>query len=501
MLRLYSDLRRILVLTENLLFLAGRSLQRRAMRNGVLISLWMSSTIVKTNYLTAQTLTTDQLTTLLVGAFASYPAGAVLVRLANFLSRDKRHTAAGGYLHLTSHYKQSRIDIHLHHLWHEVFCHDPPESLVPIDTETEPSVSVAPRLPDDDQIESYGLFPTQAVVTEKQQQRYTRFLSSAHNALRSPQPMGVQAARTGIHLGPIEDWYEKGFFAYEDFPAKSFSRDPLIKRMNRMVEHPYRHKLREILAAETAPSFWYAFTVRKYTSLLGKSISQLNARAEAVGCPDYFDAQHFLWPSPELDAEVERRFQGSDDRLDGQLKLMRTALMRNVFSDDNKTARRHVLRMFARDYAMIFRVRIRFDAAWAAGRFSGSPLEEHDVMAREFSLTPVKKQLIESIGNHATTRLADLDRLIETIAPAFLESSTFPLLQVAAYTNYAHFTDNYMGANKNRLEQLIHSGDDLRRHLGLLSELLHRVRIYHALIKIQVLDYLNIVNRIGNLKH
>ncbi|MCZ7600187.1 MAG: hypothetical protein M5U09_24015 [Gammaproteobacteria bacterium] len=95
------------------------------MRNGVLITLAMSSNIVKTNYVGAQSLTGDQLTWLLAGAFASYPAGSLLLRVASFLSRDHIDAAAGGYLHLTSHYKQSRMRLHLEYLWREVFRHDP----------------------------------------------------------------------------------------------------------------------------------------------------------------------------------------------------------------------------------------------------------------------------------------------------------------------------------------------------------------------------------------
>ncbi len=502
MLRLYRDLRRILVFTENLLYLAGKSLQRRAMRNGVLVTLAMSSSIIKTNYTSAQSLTPDQVTALVLGAVASYPLGTLLVRLAGFLTRDKIDAAAGGYLHLTSHFKQSRMRLHLHYLWHEVFAEDPPHPTGRVPgTDAEYSAGAGPVDPPSlvRDTHDFELFAERPAPDDADWQAHDRFIQDGLLALRSPLPMGVQSARIGFHLGPVEDWYEKGLFSYEDFPAKAFARDPLIKRARALIESPLKVRTRRVLASDVAPSFWYAFTVRKFSSLLGKAITRMNADAERAGFPDYFDAQHFIWPSPALDDEVRRRFEDVDASLAERLAAARRALMREVFTDDGPTARRHLMRMFARDYAMIVDLRLRFDAAWAASRLSGDPLRELDAIETAFSLRPLARHRVEA---HVEAARAHLDALDEFLArrPGARDSASHATMQVAAHIDYRGFRSHYLqGDEPPDLAMRLAPTGNLAQHLGLLGELLRRVRTYHALIKIQVLDYWRVIHHMGDI--
>lgn len=512
MLRLYSDLKRILVLTENLLYLAGKSLQRRAMRNGVLVTLAMSSGIVKTNVVAAQTLSPDQITALVVGAFASYPAGAVLLRLAGFLTRDNIEAAAGGHLHLTSHYKQSRMRLHLHYLWHEVFSNDgdvrprpPATDEYSLDKRSARPLlaSGAEPLPRADRTDdTFGLFVEKPFADEGEREAHDRFVAAGLEALRSPLPMGVQSARTGFHLGPVEDWYEKGFFSYEDFPAKGFSRDPLIKRSYRLVNSAARVRVARLVVAEAAPSFWYAFTVRKFCTMLGKAIISLNRDAERAGYPDYFDAQHFTWPSADLDAEVSRRFAAGGAPLDRRLFELRKLLMREVFSPDAETARRHVMRMFARDYAWIFRLRMRFDGVWAAGQLPGRPMVELDAVESAFSLSILKRGDVDRLAASARANLAALDDALAACTEVAVPAGAYRLMQIAAHTDFRGFRSRHLAEpDHDALPRFARSAQQFERDFAVLGELLHRVRIYHALIKMQVLDYWSIVSRIGELDH
>ena len=511
MLLLYQDLRRILVLTENLLYLAGKSLQRRAIRNGVLITIALSSGFVKSNYLSAQTLTPDQLTALIIGAFASYPAGTLLVRISAFLNRDNIDAAAGGYLHLTSHYKQSRMRLHLHYLWHEVFANDPLPVGKPLGyDDLEYSVSnhgaghsthdpeTPPELVRD--THDFDLFREGAVTEAAQWRAHDLFINAGIKALGSPLPMGLQSARIGIHLGPVEDWYEKGFFSYEDFPYKAFSRDLLIKRIHRLVESKRRLRIKRLLAGEVAPSFWYAFTVRKFTSILGKSITALNIEGERHGLPDYFDAQHFIWPSPLLDAEVQRRFAPLGVGLERRLIEARKRLVREVFSSDAAIARRHLMRMFARDYARIFNLRLRFDGAWAAGRLSGDPLTELDSVLRSFAQMPVARPRVEACVAEARSRLDRLDNRLASASDHKIDATLHQVMQVAAHIDYREFHSRHLqSADLDALIKTLAASDEFTRDIGLLRELLQRIRVYHGLIKIQILDYWSIIHRIGDL--
>jgi len=500
---LLNDIKRIFILTENLLYLAGKSLQRRAMRNGILISLAVSSSIIRTNYLTAQTLTPEQITTLLIGAFASYPAGTLLVRIANFMTRDNLEAAAGGHLFLTSHFKQSRLRIHLFWLWHEVFRHDPEDS--PVKSRLSErnhrhspttAFTVDERIfeqPSEmDRVLCHALFNAGPDHTFGDD-HYQAFEESGSFALRSPLPMGVQNAEVGFHLGPLEDWHEKGFFAMEDFPAKAFARDPLIKRIQKLVESPLGNSIRRMIAMETAPSFWYAFTVRKFGARLGKAINSLNREAEAQGYPDYFDAQHFIWPSVALDREVATRFP-ADSGIFGCLCEQRKTLLESVFSGNRRTAQRHIMRMFARDYAWIFKLRLRFDPQFAAAEGAFSPVGELQRLEQCFGLRLLKPKTVEVAAVIARTRLARLETQLQGQPPAATLHNT--ALEIAAYIDYKHFFRDHLERTDGRPATPI--GDNLTpADTGLLLALLHRIRIYHALLKIQILDYWTIVDRIG----
>ena len=74
------DLARVSAITENVLYIIGKSLQRRALRNGVLVALAYGSALVGVK-LSQGGLTPQQIASLLVAASASYPLGTFLVLL------------------------------------------------------------------------------------------------------------------------------------------------------------------------------------------------------------------------------------------------------------------------------------------------------------------------------------------------------------------------------------------------------------------------------------
>ena len=454
----------------------------------------MSSSIVRNNYLSAEVLTPDQITALMIGAFASYPAGTLLVRIANFLTRDNLDAAAGGHLFLTSHFKQSRLRIHLHYLWTEVFSNDAPDGTVKTklhEHQHELNIGSATiangnvyqpfREPELNSMEA-ALFPNTNRLSDDCQD-YQQFERTGIYALSLPLPMGVQSAELGFHLGPVEDWYEKGFFSYEDFPAKAVSRDPLIKRVQSLIANKTINQANRLIALESSPSFWYAFTIRKFGSKLGRSINELNKLAELHGYPEYFDAQHFIWPSQTMDDSVSEQF--NDTAVLGTFLTRRRQLMNAVFSKDPTIASRHILRMFARDYALIVKLRLKFDVAFAAGLLPSKPFEENHRIQNLFGINPVRQAIILRAKSEA---MKSLVLYKEKTGHDFLErnrSNRQVAAEIAAHINFKNFR------NGNFQQEI--TDTDCR----LLIALLHRVRIYHTLIKLQALDYWTIVEKIG----
>ena len=502
MFRLFKDIVRIISVTENLLYLAGKSLQRRAMRNGVLITLAFSSSIIRTNYINAQELSPEQVTALVIGAFVSYPAGALMVRVANFLTRDNLQTAAAGYLHLTSHFKQSQRRLHLHYLWHEVFSQErhfstPDDLAQQVYGKPEPEPLCQDQLGDPT---LQCLFEETPLDTPELQNAYHNFVIRGNQALSSPQPMGVQSAAIGFHLGPMEDWYEKGFFAYEDYPAKAVVRDPLVRRCQRLTLSPLQWRFQNLLTPEAAPSFWYAFTVRKFGTQVGRALGRLNRMAEAQGFPDYFDSQHFTWPSEELDKTVKRDFHLTNRELPEELFYRRKRLMNALFGADSQTVKRHIMRMFARDYSNILKIRIRLDAAWTAGRLISSPWVEIDGVEQQFSVALVRPDWIELQTENARTHLMQLDRFLGHSEEWDQRNPAYQVMQLACHLDYNGFRSKIVvpGA-RERLEFLKNHPEQTRADYGFLLEMMHRIRIYHVLTKLQIHAYWSIVSQIGEV--
>lgn len=116
MIQLLHDLKRVVSLSEDLLYLAGRSLQRRALRNGIVIAVGYGSALFGVKVAGYEVVTQKQVLSLLAASFASYPLGTVCVRLADLLTRGNLDAAAAGHLHLTSHYKRLFTNLHLSRL-------------------------------------------------------------------------------------------------------------------------------------------------------------------------------------------------------------------------------------------------------------------------------------------------------------------------------------------------------------------------------------------------
>jgi hypothetical protein len=229
-------------------------------------------------------------------------------------------------------------------------------------------------------------------------------------------------------------------------------------------------------------------------------LTTLNREAERQGFPDYFDAQHFIWPSPQLDALVARDFDHRRHDLQGRLMALRWGLIREVFSDDGITARRHLMRMFARDYALIFELRLKLDGSWSAGRLNDSPDRELDAVERTFQLCPIGRKRVSTSVREATNRLDELDRLLQAAGIDDEDRELKALLEVAAHIDYRGFRARIVeSGDPAALGRLLESTSDFGKDIGLLRELLRRVRVYHALIKMQVIDYWSIIRQIGEL--
>ncbi|MEM7254255.1 MAG: hypothetical protein AAF493_22790 [Pseudomonadota bacterium] len=509
LIRFLAGLRRIISLTEDLMFLIGRSLQRRAMRNGILVAAAYGSTLVGIKLGSSSQLSNEKILALVAIAFASYPAGVILVRLSNFLTRGNIVAAAGGFLHLTSHFKQSHRRAHLGRLWDHVYRHeamlqrtvdDVMRSRDQLQATKEAIHDWIENLPDsirtamqlqDARRETALIERILSGYPHDSDIEATRelFILSGIYALGTPMPQKLQASRVGFDLSPLEDWYEKGLFTLEDYPAKAFERDPLMRQIFSMIRPTWWHRIESFLAIEPSASFWYTFTTRKLGVLTGRAIGELNSAAALPLGTGYFNTQHLLWPSRELDAEVIKDFPIDGERLLQMLQTKRLANVHQLFSDNPAIARHHVCRMFLGDYQTIVKVRLRFDVEYAGGHDQFNPREAIATFESDYGLSVLSSRVLHRLTDAAERTLHQVDAVVD--AHGVTGARETRALRMAYHLNFhglASACREDIGSTR--------SAAAVRAALDcapMLNHALVRLRLYEVLALLQIATYAELI--------
>lgn len=510
MFKFLAGLKRIVSVTEDLMYLLGRSLQRRAMRNGLLVAFAYGSTLIGVKVAGSQDLSKEQVLGLLAAAFASYPAGVLLVRISDLLVRSNLLAAAGGHLHLTSHYKKSQMRTHLLVMWNRVYRHE-----AAMRKNIDDVINARARLKAADETIRYWIENLPVRMRKAMQLRSAldedalvdRILSGyAHDpdveatrelfvlsgiyALRSPMPQVVQERQVGFDISIMEDWYEKGLFTYEDFPGKAFARDPLIRRLQDHVTNPWLNRLLRWISPEAAPSFWFAFTVRKLGVLIGKAIAEINRVPTASSANGYFNAQHFLWPSADVDEEVLTHFGDRGAEFLEHLIRLRRRVMHSLFSSDLATAKQHVLRMFVADYRRILKLRLRYDVEYAAGLLPDKPEDELRELEASYGRPGITKRRLQSLMGSARDSIRAFDALFAAGGEQPGSEEWRRAARIAYHINF---------------QKIRGSGDLLQQcrgiDVGQITASVIRIRIFHALVVVQLHTYTDVVERFSHPVH
>lgn len=511
MMRFFAGLGRIVSLTEDVLYLLGRSLQRRAVRNGFVVALAYGSALMGVNVVGAQRLENEQVLGLLVAAFASYPAGVLLVRISNLLTRGNIVTAAGGHLHLTSHYKQSQMREHLGLLWDRVFCY---ESV--LSANIDKTINARARLKATEKSihdwldglpfavrQAMRLFDQQDddALVERILSSYSHhrkveatrelFILSGLYALQTPIPQAIQERRVGFDISPLEDWYEKGLFTYEEFPGKAFLRDPFVREIHTLLYGPWRNRISAFIALEPTPAFWYAFTIRKLGVMIGKGIRAMNARVHEPVATGYFNTQHFLWPSDELDEAVLQEFPQQGAALLEELRAIRASLIEELFSSRADVARNHIMRMFLADFRRILTLRLRFDVEYCAGLLKTTPKQDLDFLFRRYGE--------HVVARHRADKLIEQARLSEQNVSQFLGMTQMELSPTRLRSLRVLYHARRCWSWRRLLPDAMNR-DDVGGALARLEpshatcvQALIRLRTFDALARIQIATYDDLV--------
>ena len=515
MIAFIRDLGRIFSVSENVLYLLGKSLQRHAMRNGIIISMAYGSALLGIKISGTRPLSQEQIISLLAMAFASYPAGAMFIRLSDFLTRAFTEHTTAGHLHLTSHYKQQGINDHLAWLWRDVFRHEARvrrsldqvissrgrvEALQhAIDHALE---NLPSRIKKDLKLDRDGAVRemTDRVLKSVSHDREVEaveklFVYTASYALQTPMPQAIQEMETGFDLSLVEEWYQRGLFVYEDFPGRLFNTDPHVREVLDHLRRPIFNRLGRFLRSETSPSFWYAYSIRKLSVLCGKSIVRLNRQLADTPDYGYFDAQHLLWPSEELEAAMHRQFTGRAENLYRRLLAERRSLVVQVFSRDPDIALKHILRMFRRDYRRIFRLRLAVDSDYLTTDGGEAAIEEMDTINNWLDRAVCSTRQLRRKMDRAKMLRERFDALLNQLPlPRTPDPEELRALHMAWFVDLHHFRRNLESGDAATKQQSI---ERIMRYAPVFSRRLVSLRLHHCLLKIQIYTYWTLIGELA----
>jgi hypothetical protein len=516
------DLARVSAITENVLYIIGKSLQRRALRNGVVVALAYGSALLGVK-LSQGGLSPQQIASLLVAAFASYPLGTFLVLLSNFLARDSLNVATAGQLDLMAHYKQAGMRRHLYAAWNDVFRYESALTASIHDVINDRGSLLANRnnlcrllgnLPlslrkdlglhqdraRDGMVDRIlSSFPQRNLIEATRDS----FVLTGTYALTSPLPQCVQEMECGFDVSVLEKWYRKGLFTMEDSLLKDFETDFVIKEIREILQPRPVTLAARFFDTEYAPSFWYSWTMRKLGICLGKSIRTMNRQLDLDRVPPYFNAQHFLWPCETLADDVLHRFGLTEGyRLLEELERTQRIFVHGVFSADLHGAHRLLYRLFEKNIRKTLALRLRVDVEYVAGELQRGP--EQDLSRQpgpDWRRALPKRKLVA-----ARKRVVPPDELMEKIARAVghpIENAEAQrALRIAHFIDYQH-----LGRHLSRWEQagaqtganpdLIDLVQRICAAKAKVSAKLIRVRMFHLVARLQTELYVDLVEWLG----
>ncbi len=452
--RVYSPL--------NMLLLIGRFLQKRAIRtlSLVAVAVW---TVLYKSYdnlvaLSASAAGARLLEMVLphIGSIALtvgllFPLGLLLIFIHNAVAVNFERRARINNLLLAGDLKKAVLIVpYLEQLWEEVYS-------------SERNVNPA------------------MVVRNK-----VEFVTLAHSAILKPEPQTIQELRVGFPLLVAESWARRGLFTVEDHIGDLVEFHQTLRDLRWLRYAAWQRELLNLVRGDPQPAFWHSFTIRKFMLLIGGCLQRLNQRnIDEYG--RFVRAEHFIWPSEELDTALAEQF---GEQLLTDLQAERRRIFRLVFGNDWATARLQVFWMFCHDYKTTLRLRLEFDP-WFVMR--GGVEAELRGLELEFGKRLVKKR--EFAKRYASAKNSR-HTCAEWLTQGWLKSEDRLFRRIVWVALHANlFGAGQLDVNDESACKLWLG--ELRQHVPRLNRGLRKAREIHVLARHQFDVYSLIVWQLG----
>jgi len=450
-------------------------------------------------------------------AFATFVPGQALTAASNVFSSRKILTAEANSLNLLEDRKKQNRDDHLGKLWDRVFKEESRlhygdswnekrrEELTRLRKTRKNLLDYLATAPDElkevlelyngNRVKAAKHIETFAPLSNQMETTKRGFRTSTKYALMNALPQSVEQSQIGFDLSLIEDWYDGAPFSNDTKLSEQYSANNAIRNIRKKVGIPVLTKLKESFAKNPTP-IWHVLTTRKVGKKVGGLIDRLNKRHTERTAPDYFNAQHLLWDSPEIRADVVENL-GEEAYED--LRKERKEMIREIFSDDRETAHTQIYNMAGKDYSNALELRLDYDVEFAAGQLPHTPLGDLEELKGQM-MNPtcsngkaekrIRKKIEKAKGN-----MARIDDFLQDNLEDIYQD---PLKRRAARIGY-HI-------NRFKLHKLIEKDPEKTKQIirdwvsradGRYTDRISKLRQHYELAKIQLADYVEMIDELG----
>ncbi len=408
--------------------------------------------------------------------------GFVLKTIPTLIASRALSAAEAQDLDLMEDYRKSQQEAHLEVLWQRVFRFEwaigsAVSKILEHPVEAPPDLCLY-RLPDE--------------PLEERNRR--EFLARAQFALDRCQSQPCQRYHLGIDLRFLEDWYNGGYFDRQDTKLiEQLDGSVTLDAIRREIGGAQWEVIKD-LALKLYQKFWFRMITRAVAIHVGDAVVALNRRYGT----DYFNAQAILWPGEENEPWV-RQFPLAVE----EIREVRRAILREVFSEDPNRARRMLRRMLWPGWFLAAKLRAQYDPDYVLGNLGFSLLGDCEAM----DISAKRMRYFRELAEQVRVDQAALDAWLARFRPELLRPEYAEALRAARIAvhlrrkqlrSWLRTDASDPRAAEAFIEHVVDTVDQAVRFRARYTARLVALRVHHELTRLHHDEYLRLFDALGD---
>ncbi len=305
------------------------------------------------------------------------------------------------------------------------------------------------------------------------------FLLEGRYTLHSYKTQTEERAETGVDFSAFEDWCDGAFFDRSDTKLiEQYGGDPVLCTVKNLIRLPLRLQLAE-LWIRFSQRLWFLIAVRALALEVATAVEYLNALYGTT----IFNAQTLLWPGAEEDQEVRRL--GAEE----PVRKWRERVLSRVFGKTPEEWTTMVDRMFFGTYVLATHLRMFFDPEYCDGSL------DYDLCSDVEAEGCCDQPFYRGFADKARQDLLLLEAYLRAYRPeVFEDPEGLRTVKITFHLNRLGFKDDFFKMRSFQSGKIWWHIDRALRRKSRYTVRLRRVRQFHELARLQLLEYRNLVS-------